>query len=157
MVSNKSLLYSSTPTPSVDISTGAIVGICIGIVVCIALCFLMYYFCTMYCFYISDPRSRPEFLYTHNIEERDCGTIACVNINRNLILCCCPSLKKTVETTNLYQEGSSNLNVTQTSSQFIYAHEMENLMGQEIWPCDLKIGGHDFWPYGQNEVLKGVK
>ncbi len=121
-----------TPSPAMDISTGAMVGICVGIVICIGLCFLMYYFCTMYCFYISDPQSRPEFLYTHNIEERDCGTIACVNINRNLILCCCPSLKETVEKTKLYQEGSSNLNVTATNSQFLYAHELENLMQHEF-------------------------
>ncbi len=126
------LLYTSTPTPSVSISTGAIVGICTGLVVCLVLCFLMYYCCTMYCFYISDAHSRPDFLFTHSAEERDCGTVACVNINRSLIICCCPSLKKTVEKTHIYQQGAAGVNMVHTGEPFLYTLETENLMGQEF-------------------------
>ena len=122
---------SSTAMSTLNISTGAIIGITIGAIVCISLCILMYYFCTIYCFYISDPRSRPEFLYTHNVEERDCGTIACVNVNRSLILCCCPSLKKTVENTNLYQQGGNNITFTSSNADFLNNQEMNTLLGND--------------------------
>ena len=109
-----------TTSTNPDIPIGPIIGVFVGISLCIPLGFLLYYFFTMYCFYISKPRSRPAFLFTMTAEERDCGTICCVNINTGLIVCCCPSLKKTVEHTNLYQDGSNNLNVTHTGSNFEY-------------------------------------
>jgi hypothetical protein len=99
-----------------DIPIGAIVGIIVGAIICITLCVLMYYCCTMYCFYISDPKTRPQFLYTHSAAERDCGTMACININKQLILCCCPSLQATVKKTELYQDVTFSQNVTHLAS-----------------------------------------
>jgi hypothetical protein len=113
---NKNVEVSSISAS--DIPIGPIVGIIVGVIVCIALCTLMYYCCTLYCFYISDPKSRPQFLYTHNVEERDCGTMACINLNKQLILCCCPSLEATVKKTDLYQDVTFSTNVTHTASHF---------------------------------------
>lgn len=97
---------------------GEIIGFGLGGILSMALGFLLYYFFTMYCFYVSDKNSRPQFLFTHSAAERDCGTIACININKQLIICCCPSLKQKVESTELYQNAEHNWNITHVATNF---------------------------------------
>lgn len=108
----------STSDSTWSMSWVEITGIAIGGILCIALCFLLYYFFTMYCFYISDKNSRPQFLFTHSAEERDCGTIACININKQLILCCCPSLTRKVNSIEIYQKADQSVNISNTATNF---------------------------------------
>ena len=133
MVSSQNSLTSNTT--NIDISWGAIIGIVIGAILCIALGYLLYYFCTMYCFYISDEKSRPQFLFTHSAEERDCGTIACININRQLIICCCPSLKQKIEKANTYQKVDTSVNITPTGSYFVPVYQNNLNNDEESQSC----------------------
>ena len=98
---------------------GLVIGLVIGFIIFSMLMYLMYYFFTLYCFYISDEESRPQYLFTHSQEDVDCGTICCINLNRSLILYCCPGLKEAVKRAHIYQRGASEVNIGFTNSQYI--------------------------------------
>lgn len=114
-------MVSATPTPidATGLSTGAVVGIIIGIVIGVSLLTALYYLfsycCTIYWFVKLD---KPDFLYTYDEKNRDCGTLMCINIGSEFLSCCCPSMREKIKNAKLYPKNATNLTVTNTSSQF---------------------------------------
>lgn len=118
LITSKNISAASSSSSSSSIPWGIIIGLVIGLIFLSILGYTLYYFCTLYCFYISDEDSRPQYLFTHSQEDTDCGTICCININKKLILQCCPSLKEAIKTAHIYQRGAQELNVAYTGSHF---------------------------------------
>ena len=109
---------------------GLIVGLVIGGILLLILGYTLYYFFTLYCFYTEEPRR--EFLFSYSKEDTDCGTTTCINLNKMLIPCCCPSLRETVRTVHLYPQNVSNHAFTTFKSLFAYKRNPEYTLQADV-------------------------
>jgi hypothetical protein len=111
-----------TPAPdtAVDVPWGVVIGSIVGLLMLFILGCFLNYCCTIYCYVTSSANGRPPFLYSLESVNRDCDTLACINISEKSIICCCPHLKEDVEKATIYPAGSTTVNVTNTRSLFTY-------------------------------------
>ncbi len=103
-----------TPSPVVveELPAAAVVSIIVGFLLLIMAFSFLAYCIPLYIFYTEKPRR--QYLYTYSKEDTQCCTVLCTQLSKAVISGCCPSLKNTIENTNLYTQNFSHVQVTQT-------------------------------------------
>lgn len=111
-------MSAGTDTPSPVAVDEMPVGIAVSIVLGLflfSLASMFFYNCiSLYIFYVETPRRK--YLYTYSKEDTQCCTVLCTQLSKWVIASCFPSLKDTVDNTDLYTKDFTHVQVTRTGT-----------------------------------------